>query len=101
MERKGIYCSVTVFLEFTDDELDTLNVCSHGHYDGRCKEASEQGGIIYGLSNMGGHRHFSFRELDLLAKILEQPNVIPESIDLRAAIVRELGYIEISEDEIN
>lgn len=62
-------------VQFTKADVDALRYCSQRHYDGKCKAASEEGGVIYGISNSvewsTGQYELRFRDADLLGKVLE------------------------------
>lgn len=91
---------VSLECQFTALDLKALVECSQSHYDARCRSASFQGGVLYGMMNMiteavdyGKYpglstleifqkvceddpdrtvsRSFTFRELDSLLKICE------------------------------
>lgn len=70
---------------------------SDAHYDGVCKAASKVGGFIYGWKNLVDFRDecvvsMSYREFDILSKIMENVGVLSESekidqINLRHALM--------------
>lgn len=86
-----VWYTPTADVEFTWQEVTTMIVFSRSHYDLRCRTASVQGGILYGMMNrfklplnLGTENDKAMRrgasitvrlgveEVDLLAKIVEQ-----------------------------
>lgn len=59
---------------FTVEEASLLMAASQKHYDGECRQASECGGIIYGIRNTVPYKVAAilrWRDIDLLCKVLE------------------------------
>jgi len=79
MKFKEFGYQVEAEVEFTRDELVQLQELAKRHYDGRCKAAAEQGGLIYGMINLlfdhpVGDITMTNDKIDLLCKIAEGEN---------------------------
>lgn len=78
-----VYSEVT----FTRPELEVLWACSQSHYDYKCKDASRQGGFLFGMRNVimwaeeegktEGQVKLTRDQLDTLCKIMECLGSIP------------------------
>lgn len=86
MRRDGYRFPVEAEVFLTVAEVEILMKCSAGHYDGVCQQAGKPGGFIYGFHNQAmyfpGDKaeisvKLSWRELDLLAKVLEIGQYFP------------------------
>lgn len=76
MNLVEITFSPTAHVEITLEELSVMIACAKAHYDSRCKEAAEVGGLLFGMGNRydtepSAVHPLSWRDLDLLSKILE------------------------------
>jgi hypothetical protein len=70
-------------LRFSQAEIDLLRECAEHHYDGTCQAAARQGGLLYGC-NPEAPNLLKFREVDLLAKIVEMQKPSALSYQLSA-----------------
>src|ERR1700722_16327572 len=81
MELKKIIYIPKARVEFTEEEVMALIEASEHHYDHKCKELSQPGGILYGIRNMlkDGKAEVALRfsELDVLAKTAEVLSYMP------------------------
>lgn len=63
-------------IEFTAEEISALFLASEAHYDGVCRQASQPGGVLWGLRNRltdgKARAELSHRDIDLLGKVAEQ-----------------------------
>jgi hypothetical protein len=63
-------------MEFTEEEIGALFLASEAHYDGVCRQASQPGGILWGLRNRladgKAEAELSWKDLDLFGKVAEQ-----------------------------
>jgi hypothetical protein len=95
-----------ITLIFTKTDVDILMSCSAAHYDGKCRQAGEYGGIIYGMNNEFKlfetdadkteiERRMEFRDIDLLAKVTEQVYKVKErgAGNLHSDLARALEHI--------
>lgn len=92
MKRTAFSYEVSARLDFTLEEATFLRDRAREHYDAACRAAAEPGqhspaGLINGMVNAAdslsetpgrGWRWFTFREIDLLCKVLELPRSHPE-----------------------
>jgi hypothetical protein len=66
----------TALIQFTEEEISALFLASAAHYDGVCRQASQPGGVLWGLRNRLhdgiAQAEISHRDLDLLGKVAEQ-----------------------------
>jgi hypothetical protein len=80
MHLKRFWYIPEVEVEFTKSEVDALCKASDAHYDFKCKQAGEPGGVLWGLKNRieagSASMVFKQRDFDLLAKIAEQFSLI-------------------------
>jgi len=79
MHVNTLYPIVHADVHFTRLEIHQLLDLSKKHYDGRCKAASQHGGILYGWNNRLGNEagvdiDVEWKQLDLLCKIAEMEN---------------------------
>lgn len=81
-------------VSFTKEEVLQLSKCSQSHYDFECQQLARTGGIIYGLLNsVEALDHPSceislrFRDVDILAKVLENSYIHGYSMDLFNSLV--------------
>jgi hypothetical protein len=107
MNRTAFEYEVRARLDFTREEAGFLRDRAREHYDGTCRAAAEPGqhspaGLINGMmvvsSDTGsGWQVFTFREIDLLCKVLEPAREHPvhhtEAFRLTFALKRALGDI--------
>jgi hypothetical protein len=68
-------------IELTRIEIKQLMKCSESHYDSKCQSVSKIGGIVYGMAIALYRRRkirtiVTWREVDLLCKVLEQSNLL-------------------------
>jgi hypothetical protein len=63
-------------IEFTEEEIKALFQASEAHYDYKCQQASQPGGVLWGIRNQitDGKADviLKWRDIDLLGKIAEQ-----------------------------
>lgn len=78
-----------IYFQLTKEEIVKLTTCAQCHYDYACKQTAMVGGFLYGAGNNDGKFSVTFRQLDLLCKIVEIP---PPHIDLRD-VARFLHYM--------
>jgi len=83
MKRTSYHYSIVTLAAYTKEDVDLLMVMSQRHYDSKCRQASQVGGIIYGMKNrldfmldeekeLGQvEASFTTQDLDLLCKITE------------------------------
>ena len=91
---------------FTPEEFEVLFECGKNHYDLACKKAVEPGGILWGAKNMADEEFppvlpypFTWRELDLVSKIIEQSTLLYRSSRDQMMIAAEImaGIEEVFE----
>ncbi len=96
MHARSITFKPFLTFQLTEVELEALRTMSVQHYDLVCKQASKQGGMIFGFMNRyydgdphGEDRVFrpeagagpcSWREIDTLAKICEGAQFLPTEL---------------------
>ena len=84
MEVTGFVYKALAVVRFTPEEIAVMVRCSKCHYDGKCKDLSVQGGLLYGWTNLlawrtekGSHdpleEVLDFSRLDTLCKVVEFP----------------------------
>jgi hypothetical protein len=92
MEIIKVVYVVELNLTFTREEISLLFACAGRHYDMKCQAAAQPGGVLWGLRNHLPHgsddlptdiaeRFFTFREVDLMAKITERPGFSHEETE--------------------
>jgi hypothetical protein len=94
-----------VEVELTQPEIDNLMEGSRAHYDAICRHQVIAGGLLYSLKNMAGEvstttvtRFFEAKELDILAKIAEQP--IVEAV-LHRKLITAVGDLNAEYRKVN
>ena len=105
-------------VEFSEADVELLDSCAKSHYDAACRAMAEVGGLIFGMrneikaeraqaehiSNLAAYvlpiqRRLTFRELDLLCKIVEREPLTLKN-ELRAIMDQALkDYQEWKYDE--
>lgn len=95
-------------LVFTEDEVKLLMRCSHLHYDFACQQVGLQGGFLYGMSvacpfDGKADRDLTFREIDMLCKVLEFPPQPDEMKcrELRHQLVNVLSKLTAETERLN
>lgn len=90
MKTNNFRYEVHIEIEFTDEEINVIELCMMSHYDARVKAAAAHGGFLYGWKNrinmigdtsQGGFDRTltcSFEQIDTCAKAIEQPSSIEE-----------------------
>src|SRR5712671_6861900 len=80
-------------IEFIEEEVTALFAASEAHYDYKCQQASQVGGLLWGIRNCleNGKAEVSllWSEVDLLAKIAEQLSLTHRN---NPALVARLQY---------
>ncbi len=96
MKTSNFRYEVHIEIEFTDEELNVIELCMMSHYDARTKAAAAHGGFLYGWKNcinMMGDTTLtcSFDQIGTCAKAIEQPSSIEED-DARLRIRARLQF---------
>lgn len=92
MKIDYFFYQVKTEVVYTEADVDAAIRCSQRHYDAKCRAASAVGGFLYGMKNgvrqLPGEEPretatygFTWDQLDLLQKILEQAQG-PEEVAL-------------------
>lgn len=90
MKTNNFRYEVHIEIEFTDEELNVIELCMTSHYDAHVYSAAANGGFMCGWKNrinMMGDRTLtcSFEQIDTCAKAIEQPSSTEED-DVRLRI---------------
>lgn len=103
ISRKSFAYKVGALLTATAEELDNMIECSRGHYDWRCKQASDVIGedgaqrngflTIWKMRSEHGNegQELSLGEIDLLCKIMESPEAKYDTYVRLREIFREVS----------
>ena len=103
MKHTGFDYVVKAEVTLTKAEVENIIELGGKHYDFKCMAACKYGGFIYGIKNRLLHFndgneeeitvHLMFRELDLMAKILEMGSPTEDEFYLGARISATLKAI--------
>ena len=105
MKRDSFSYDVNAELLFTAKEVKNMMHCSVTHYDHKCWAAGQHGGFLYGLNNRfvvfpeddesGEVRNtpskVSYRDVDTLCKILENPGADRELAEAMRGLMLEMS----------
>jgi hypothetical protein len=93
---------------FTLPEIELLVKCANGHYDSKCKETTLTGGLLYVLRRrIGFHlsgankleqftHDLTFGEIDLLSKIIEVGQYIPDKSECTLSLIMSAEFGKIA-----
>lgn len=105
MEKIEYHYSVKALIKMTRAEIMHAIQMSQAHYDSVCRQASEPGpgAFLHGLKNRLEDQDtaqcpMTFRELDILAKILETPG---SDFKLKSKVVEVLMAVRDEEIRVN
>jgi len=95
MKRGKFWYTISVEIEFTDEEFNIIRGCMRDHYDGVVKSAVRQGGFVYGWNNMRSvevpNPITSFvvdsTQLGTCAKALEMPRSLLGLVESQDAVL--------------
>ena len=94
---------------FTLAEIELLVKCANGHYDSKCKETVTTGGLLYimrrrigfhlsGANKLDPFTHeLTFSEIDLLSKIVEVGQYIPDKAECALSMTMSIDFHKIVE----
>lgn len=104
MKRDSFSYEVNAEVFFTPEEVKNMMHCSVTHYDYKCQSAGMRGGFLYGLNNRfvvfpaedGAEvddtpAKVTYREVDTLCKILENPRADKDLAFAMRELIVEMG----------
>lgn len=81
MKITSVKMTATLWIDMSQEDLDMIWACAESHYDCTVQKMTRQGGVLFGIKNQLGESastnvHLGFRDLDTMAKALEQSHLL-------------------------
>ena len=101
MKINSVQMTATLWVEMSQKDLDLIWACAEKHYDLTVQKMTRQGGVLFGIRNQLGESdstevHLCFRDLDTMAKALEQSGFLgnPGGLELHGKVHDMLRFIQ-------
>lgn len=83
MKITSVQMTATLWIDMSQEDLDMIWACAEKHYDCTVQQMTRQGGVLFGIKNQltcsssaSTNVHLGFRDLDTMAKALEQSHLL-------------------------
>lgn len=109
MKRKALEARISAYIQFDVNFVTLMRDAALRHYSGDCHAAAEPGGFLWGAMNLANwaaekneeaERSFTFREIDLMLKIIELEDG-PEYAEIRKILWECIHKINDMSEYIN